>query len=147
MESLDDLLQFVHQFVMNNYDDFPEEIKIRTRNGKKISLPVPASFHRKSAPAAPTKPTCRHSEDYRSVHWMGTQYQFSERQAAVVQRLWEAWEDGTPELSTATLLEAAESDCDRLRDLFRSSSGNHPAWPVMFQSGSRRGTYRLSLPD
>lgn len=34
----------------------------------------------------------RHSSDFRSVHWYGTDYTFTKEQARVVEQLWQEWE-------------------------------------------------------
>ena len=81
-----------------------------------------------------------HSPDFRSVLWNGNLHSFTDRQAAVVKSLWEAWQLGTPEMSQASLLEINESTAERLRDLFRSSS----AWGTMIVAGERKGAYRLA---
>ncbi len=85
----------------------------------------------------------RHSQDFRSVHWFGTDYSFTALQAAIVRELWAAWEQGTPDLSDARLLTRANSAGDRLSDLFKSQ----PAWGSMIVSGSTKGTRRLRGPS
>lgn len=82
----------------------------------------------------------RHSEDYRSICWDGEEYTLTHSQAAVVGALWRAWEAGTPELSQAHLLVEADSQAERLRDLFRDS----PLWGTVVVPGSARGTFRLA---
>lgn len=83
-----------------------------------------------------------HSPDFRSVIWSGTRHSFTANQAACVRVLWEAWEKRTLDLAVATILEAAESDSQRLSHVFRG----HGAWRTMIVAGERRGTYRLSEP-
>lgn len=87
-------------------------------------------------------PDKRHSDDFRSVHWHGIDYSFTATQAACVRVLWEAMENGTPEVGKDTILEKAGSETSRLDDIFRNS----PAWGTMIVSGSRRGTKRLADP-
>ena len=94
--------------------------------------------------SAPTPPgRARHALDYRSVIWYGHQYTFTANQAACVRILWESWKDGTPEVGDATVLEGAEIDTRRLRDVFRG----HPAWGSMIVKGKTKGTHRLSPPQ
>jgi hypothetical protein len=52
------------------------------------------------APGSVTPPAeqCRHSQDFRSVIWYGTEYTFTGYQAAVVSQVWQAWQNGTPDL-------------------------------------------------
>lgn len=92
----------------------------------------------------------RHSEDFASVYWYGESYTFTHYQAAVVQVLWKAWVQRTPDVRHDTLLFAAGSMRDednesdvraKIKDIFR----DHPAWGTMIQSRVK-GTYRLSTP-
>jgi hypothetical protein len=76
------------------------------------------------------------------VHWFGTPYEFTAQQAACIKVLWEARDNGTPTLGDATILEAADSDAERLGLVFR----DHPAWGTMIVEGSTRGTHRLADP-
>lgn len=82
----------------------------------------------------------RHSEDYRSVRWDGTIYSFTPQQAAIVAILWAAWENGTPDVGQETLLQAIDSDSNRVQHLFR----HHPAWEVVITRGGTRGSFRLA---
>ena len=91
---------------------------------------------------SPRPPACAHSDDFRSVRWYGTTYALTGSQAQVVKLLWQAWENGTPDVSGAALLEAADASSERLRDLFP----RHAGWGTMIVSGGTRGTYRLSKP-
>jgi hypothetical protein len=100
-------------------------------------------LHAMLEPAAPppAPPGDRsHSPDYRSVVWDGRNYRLTPLQAAVVKVLWEAWELGSPDVGGATLLEAADSCADRLRDVFRRSV----AWGELVVPGATKGTYRLN---
>jgi hypothetical protein len=87
----------------------------------------------------------RHSRDFRSVHWFGTNYTFTAKQAACVKILWQEWENGTPEISNDALLAEAEVETKRLDHLF--DYGKHPAWGSMIQPGTTKGTSRLSPPQ
>jgi len=89
------------------------------------------------------QPPARHSFDFRSVHWYGPEYSFTAKQAAIVKLLWEAWDNGTPDVADATLLEACDLTTSRLVDIFR----NNPAWGSMIVEGRTKGTRRLSPPD
>lgn len=81
-----------------------------------------------------------HSPDFRSVNWFGTPHEFTAQQAACVKVLWEAWENRTPTVGDSTILEAADSDAERLGLVFR----DHPAWETMIVAGSTKGTHRLA---
>jgi hypothetical protein len=86
-----------------------------------------------------------HSPDYSAVVWYGTRYSFSLRQRLVIAALFEAEASGYRWVMQEALLEIAESDGTRLRDLFRG----HPAWSVMIvsgvgQEGGQAGAYGLA---
>jgi hypothetical protein len=98
----------------------------------------------------------RHSDDFRCVVWDGVEYSFSTLQAEAVKRLWQYWEQGTPDYHQTRLLDDIGSSRDpdrgdaRLRDIFRTSGGGtHPAFPTrerrdtMIRPGSTKGTWRL----
>jgi hypothetical protein len=87
----------------------------------------------------------RHSPDFRSVNWFGVSYAFTPLQAACVRVLWEAWENGTPEVSGERLLESSDTDRDtkRIDTVFQ----NHPAWKTVIVSGTTKGSYRLCAPE
>jgi len=85
----------------------------------------------------------RHSQDFRSVNWFGTEYSFTPNQAAAVKILWEAWENKTPELSGDFLVAEVESESKRPRDIFKNNS----AFGTMIQPGKTKGSFRLVEPD
>lgn len=108
------------------------------------ALPAPAP----PAPAGPRPWDGQpwHAPDFSVVRWPGhPEYVFGEKQATVVGVLWDARFDGScPDVGQQTLLHAAESDGQRLRDLFR----NHPAWGELVVQGARAGSFRLpELPE
>jgi hypothetical protein len=84
-----------------------------------------------------------HSDDFRSVKWFGTEYNFTSSQAAVVAQMWRAWERGVPEASEAFYLSEAGLSSTRARDVFK---GN-PAWEKMIAPGKTKGTIRLQAPE
>lgn len=63
-------------------------------------------------------------------------------QAAIVKLLWEAMENGTPDVGSDTLLESVDAGKSRLVDLFRSNS----AWSTLIVDGATRGSKRLTDP-
>ncbi len=87
-------------------------------------------------------PEARHSIDFRSVHWFGTDYNFTANQAAAVKILWEAWENGTPDVGGDTLAVEVDSESRRARDIFKG----HPAFGSMICQGETKGTFRLVEP-
>lgn len=82
------------------------------------------------------------SPDFREVVWYGTQYHFTETQAACVRVLWEAWDQRTPEVSEQRALVEADYQGKRMVDLFK---GN-PAWSTMIVAGHTKGSRRLQEP-
>jgi hypothetical protein len=84
----------------------------------------------------------RHSHDYRECHWHGRRFRFSKSQAAVVETLDRAREDGRPEVPQESLMHNADSEQVRLFDLFRRTAAAD-AWGTMIVPGSAPGTYRL----
>jgi hypothetical protein len=97
-------------------------------------------------------PPARHSEDFRSVHWYGTDYTFTPTQAACARVLWRQWENRTPEIGEDTILTDKEVDAEarRLLDVFRDRkqpNGYHPAWGKMIVAGTTKGAYRLNPPQ
>ena len=81
----------------------------------------------------------RHSPDFRSVNWYGENYDFTAKQAACVRLLWGAWEQGTPVLSEAYIVE--QVGCCELRSLFKRS----PAWGTMIVPAGK-GKFQLRAP-
>lgn len=81
----------------------------------------------------------RHSSDFRSVRWFGQSYRFTPAQAIIVSQLWGAWLNGTPEMGSAALLEAADMVSDKISELFKNSE----AWGKMICTDNK-GIYWLS---
>lgn len=96
----------------------------------------------KSVVVKPRREQATHSDDFRSVNWFGKLHEFTALQAACVKFLWEAWSNGTPVIGNSTILEAVESNAERLGLVFR----DHPAWGTMIVEGSTKGTHRLVEP-
>jgi hypothetical protein len=103
--------------------------------------------------APPGPPAHRHSPDFHSVRLADGKYYdgFTKDQAACVGVLWNAWEQGTPEMSERRVLEDAGCQTDRLAWVFRRKVNKknvpHPAWGELIVSGKARGTVRLGLPN
>ena len=106
--------------------------------GIRIDEPIPYSV-------APQPARDRqHGPDFRNVVWDGVAYSLTATQAAVVRVLWEAHEQGTPEVGQSWLLAEVESGAARLRDLFREGAGRE-AWGTLVVM-ARPGVYRLAPP-
>lgn len=118
-------------------------ITIETSNGATYRMPVPEQST--SPPPQPSTnspsalPPRRRSPDCRSVHWDGCLYEFTAEQSQVVRLLWDAWENGTPDVAQETLRDLAKVYTSRLRDLFRKN----PAWGALICKGKTQGSLRL----
>lgn len=80
----------------------------------------------------------RHSSDFRSVRWFGSDYVFTPAQARIVSQLWAAWQNGTPRMGAAALLEICDMISDRISELFKNSD----AWGKMVCTDNK-GIYWL----
>lgn len=89
-------------------------------------------------------PDVSHAPDFASVVWRGYRFTFSRKQRRAVALLFQARDEGYDYVSQEMLLDAAESDQLRLRELFRDNA----AWGVMIVSGLETGgcsgTFRIS---
>jgi hypothetical protein len=112
--------------------------------GSPFAAAVPAASDARPAQEAAALPECRHSPDFRSVVWFGTQYRFTRNQAGCLRVLWEAWAAGTPEMDGVTVTTQADVSHTRLLEVFRGKQGMHPAWGTMLVQGETKGAYRLS---
>lgn len=92
---------------------------------------------------------CRHTEDFASVVWYWQKVPpFTGTQAEIVRILWEAWENGTPDVRQLTILlrigSVSEADDRADRSKIKDIFGDHPAWGTMIGAGDgRRGSLRL----
>jgi len=86
-----------------------------------------------------------HSDDFRSVSVGGRRFTLTPRQAEVVQILYRAHCNRTPEVGwpyiRAELSTRIDSYPERLTDIFKRSD----AWGKLIVPGKTRGSYRLSL--
>jgi hypothetical protein len=87
-----------------------------------------------------------HSDDFRSIRWLGKEYSLTTGQAQVMQMLWEANCHGTSELSEAYILERLGSPASRLADTFRQREPQSELWGSLIVRGGTRGAVRLNLP-
>ena len=126
------------RFIVKNVRKLEEE-----RDGGAVAAAVSA-VRALLGPAGPQEvpDACRHSDDFRSVIWHGTQYSFTNLQARVVAVLYEHWEKGTPDVGMDFLMEKADCRTSRLADVFRKN----PAWGTMIINGATKGSKRLSDP-
>src|SRR5262249_41646749 len=96
------------------------------------------------AAVADGKSRATHGPDFGSVNLFGTPHRFAGAQCSIVFELWKAWENGTPDVGSQYLLEAADLKAkSRISLVFRGNS----AWgTMMFETPGKRGMYRLQVP-
>ncbi len=87
------------------------------------------------------KDVFQHSDDFRSVTWKGKKFTFTSRQAQVIELLYDASQNNTPDVGKDYILEQLDSPSSRLRDTFKNS----PVWGTLIIRGKKKGTYRLNL--
>lgn len=92
------------------------------------------------------KATAMAADDFRSVNWYGTIYEFTATQAACVRVLWEHYQQRTPAVGEQTILDSADSSSDRLSNVFKTRKRYHPAWKAMIVP-SGKGAFRLQKPS
>ncbi|NLZ05578.1 MAG: hypothetical protein GXY19_10430 [Phycisphaerae bacterium] len=97
-----------------------------------------------------TESRCEHTEDFASVTWYGSDFQFNPTQARCVGVLWRAWQrlaDRAPAVHQRTIRDEIESqNADfRLAHVFRSAGVMHPAWGTMIHSAGG-GRFYLDKP-
>lgn len=97
-------------------------------------------------PEGDTRPAARHSQDFSSVHWFGTDYTFTAMQADAVSEWWAAWKHGTPDVRDTTILTEVGAKSKKKASLHNILSG-HPAWGTMIIAGATKGTHRLQQPE
>lgn len=85
---------------------------------------------------------CAHSDDFSSVRWFGTVYDFTPNQAKCVAVLWDHWNRGGLAVSSQRIRDTAEVEAERLDVVFRG----HPAWGTMIVAAAK-GSYRLAEPS
>jgi hypothetical protein len=85
--------------------------------------------------------------DFRSYRWGAETFHFTATQAACVRVLWQARQDGTPDVGQQAILDRAGSVlAEAARPKLHSHFRNHPAWGTLIVPGMTQGTYRLADP-
>lgn len=142
-----DLSERLRIFFQRNFNDWPAYLIIPFSRLPEGKLPLamvnpgqPSPSHKGIPKYAPY-----HTSDYQLVSWHGERWNFSPKQRIVVRVLWEAWEAGRPEVSQRELLDAAESECDSLLELFKKDNRPHPAMGNLIKRVSPT-VYRLAFP-
>jgi hypothetical protein len=87
---------------------------------------------------------CSHNEDFTTVIWYGTEYQFNKTQARCIKYLWK--NNSASENSIGEMLDSAACLGYRLRDTFRNRTGYHCAWRKMIISAGK-GCFKLNKPQ
>ena len=119
-------------------------LQVESPDGDTMELSIdPVKWCLRNKGVQLTLPPARHSPDFRSLYWFGTTYLFTPMQAAIVAILWEAWQNGTPDVGGEYLLENA--GCDREAKRMDAVFAGCEAWGAAVQSRSK-GSYRLAEP-
>lgn len=89
-------------------------------------------------------PGFTHSPDYRSVTKNGESFSLTSRQAAAIQLLHEAHQDGNPELSLEHIFDQIGSGATkpRMRDIFKQDP---KAKEALIAPGKKKGLFRLNI--
>lgn len=122
--------------------------RLADKPGVRVKVSVEIGGAAPPAGAWGSGPGPKHDDGFRRVYWpdLGT-FTFGPKQALVVAELWDArFNADAPDVAEGRLLLAADSDCSRLLDLFRSSGRTHPAWGTLVLRGDGPATYRLPDP-
>lgn len=135
--TIEEFLAYVTECVDVLLLSAPAMVRLELADGREFRFPFPEDAIPSSRRVTDT--ARRHSDDFRSVLWDGANYEFTTNQARVVQRLWEAWENGTPSLSQDALLTSVDLNAGRLRDVFKGND----AWGKLIVPGDRRGSFKL----
>jgi hypothetical protein len=108
------------------------------------SVVVSAAAENPVPPKAATPVRPKASPGFSTVDWYGTKYTFTPKERKIVEVLWDAAEQGMPELSLAEILEEARFKKDEtLREIFKGNL----AWQTMIKSVTgRKGVYALNVP-
>lgn len=140
-----DLAAQIRQYALRRFGQVPLVLTFGFARGE-VTIPVPEPAEAEQFAERPAGaswaggPDPKHLPDWQQVYWPGLGvFRLTAKQGAVVAKLWEAWEEGSPAVSQEALLKACDSDCTRLRDLFSRS----PAWGTLVVQG-RPGEYRLA---
>ncbi len=126
----------VREYVAHTFPgEQASQLRVDLLSGRRVQVPVPVVPPRRELPPR------RHSLDFRSASWDGADGEFTATQARILETLWNAYEDGTPDVSGERLLEDAGAErTARIRDLWRG----HGWWGRVIVTGGTKGTYRLA---
>jgi hypothetical protein len=151
-DELDQVFQLVTAYCLRQFGQVPVYLTLTLPDGRKEKRPVPTPpgvlpFPVPPEPAEDEEAEPRPLDELcRRFFWPqphpGVTFRFSEKQSRVVKSLLEARARRAPDVEQRKLLDAADSDTGRVRDLFRG----HPAWGTMIVQGEVSGTYRLNWP-
>jgi hypothetical protein len=126
-------------------DVTPEYVKDSDSNAQSAQADISTEKALATVPDSTRKsdlaPDFRYSDDFRTVTHNGREYHLTTSQSRVVEKLWEAYKNKTPEVHQATLLEKLEIYSKRIRDVFKNS----PALNCLIVRGETKGTFRLNL--
>lgn len=123
---------FMHYFIYSIKDvlEFEKEEKLLTKSKEENLKTKDESIE--------------HSEDFRSIRKAGKDFSLTSKQAVVISILHDHWKNKIPDVSQEHLLERANSNGRRLRDLFKGPRYKE-AWENLITEGKRKGLFRLKV--
>ncbi len=83
-----------------------------------------------------------HSDGYRTINKYGKIYELTVNQAAIIAKLWNENENGTPSISIACLIESVGCESKRMRDIWK---GNEEAKTALISKGKYLDMFRLNI--
>ena len=121
--------------------DVTPETKVKEPSTAIAVSPVETQVKKADEVLTSSTPVIHFSEDYRTVRKNGQEFHLTLNQARIVEKLWQAHTNKTPEVHQSTLLEKLEIYSTRLRDVFKNSE----AFNSLVVRGEKRGTFRINV--
>jgi len=84
----------------------------------------------------------QHGPDFRSIEWYGKKFSLTGAQAAVVEILWDAYLNKTPDVSFAFIVVKKDIASKRIQDVFKCVKD----WQFLICAGQTKGTFRMNEP-
>ncbi len=120
------------------------EIAVKDQIGSAVGLPPFARLPAVRGESA-TEREFAYTPCFRSVRLDDQQWTLTANQAEVIRTLYIAWINGTPDVSSAYLLESLGDQgfaFSKLKDVFKHDP---EIWRILAMPGRKRGTVRLNL--
>lgn len=141
--SFDDIAHGFHKclsFITIRMNSRLKNIKYSKVENQKLTLIKFGKFFGLSIP----KRDFKFSPDFCSVSIDGLRFQLSNKQAHVVQILYENWKNNTPELFQALIINEVYGSTTKERKL-KKLFHNDEVWKALIRKGARRGSIALNI--